>query len=266
MDGASRMHRQPFSEHIRELRRRLIVCLAAILAGTAAGYWLHAQLFAMIQKPLGQQLYYTSPVGGLNAILKVSILFGLVVALPVIIHQLHGFLQPAFHKSLPSRSIYIIFTSLALAAIGAAVAYFISLPAALHFLTNLNTPGIAPFILVNEYMNFILSYIVGFAILFQLPLIILFINRVKPQSPRGLMRYQRYVILGSAIIAAILTPTPDPLNQAIMAAPIIILYQVSIVMIWIANSNKAKPVPAAPSPAWSDTTNLVPAADRKSVV
>jgi hypothetical protein len=88
-------------------------------------------------------------------------------------------------------------------------------------------------ITADEYFSFALAYIVGFALLFQLPLIILFINRIKPLRPSGMMKAQRYVILFSFIAAAILTPTPDPMNQFIMAVPLVILYQISIVIIWL---------------------------------
>lgn len=119
--------------------------------------------------------------------------------------------------------------SVVLACAGIAFAYYVSLPASLHFLTTFGNSGdIHALITANEYFNFVLAYVAGFAILFQVPLIILFINRMTPLPPMKLLMGTRYVIVFSFIAAAIITPTPDPMNQAIMAVPIIALYIFSV--------------------------------------
>lgn len=241
---------QPFGEHLRELRRRLMYTIAALFLGSIAGYALHEKLFSLIRRPLHSQLYYTTPTGGFNAVIKISILFGVIVTVPVFVYQLCKFLSPAFRRHIRATS--IIFFSSFLACLGVLFAYFIGLPASLHFLANIDSQNLTSLITVNEYLNFVFGYMAGFALLFQLPLILLFINRIKPQRPGRLMRIQRYVILISFIVAAILTPTPDPVNQTIMALPIIALYQFSVVLIWFINRrNKtfaAEPVLEAPAP------------------
>jgi sec-independent protein translocase protein TatC len=236
MQGGKEPKAQPFSEHIRELRLRLIYTVGALFLGCGVGFSIHGPLFAIIRRPLHEQLYYTTPTGGFNAIIKVSILFGVVVTIPVLIYQLGRFLSPAFRHRI--RAGRIIFSSIGLASLGLLFAYFISLPAALHFLANIDSSDLQSLITVNEYLNFVFAYVAGFALLFQIPLVMLFINRIKPQKPGGLMRIQRYVILLSFVVAAILTPTPDPVNQFIMAMPIILLYQFSIVLIWMANRRR----------------------------
>lgn len=244
MQGGTNTARQPFSSHIHELRKRLIYCVLTLLIGTLAGFALHQRIFDILRRPLKQQLYYTSPIGGFNAIIKISIMFGLIICVPILIYQIYKFLIPAFRARHGKKTPNYIFSSTVLAATGVTFAYFVSLPASLHFLTNLNTPGMQPFMVVNDYLNFVFMYLAGFALLFQIPLIMLFINRVKPQKPRKLMGYQRYAILSSFILAAILTPTPDPLNQTLMALPIILLYQFSIVLIWLKNRKIVARVPA----------------------
>jgi len=242
---------QPFGEHVRELRRRLLYSIATLIVGSIAGYALHGPLFRLIKRPLNEQLYYTTPMGGFNAIIKISILFGLIVTVPVFIYQLGKFLSPAFRRRI--RATRIIFYSTVLAAMGVLFAYFVSLPAALHFLANVNSADLQSLITANEYINFVSAYVAGFALLFQLPLVLLFINRIKPQQPGRLMRVQRYVVLVSFIVAAILTPTPDPINQLTMALPIILLYQFSVGLIWLSNRRDkniaVKPVLAAEVPA-----------------
>src|SRR5690606_20255917 len=115
-----------------------------------------------------------------------------------------------------------------------------SLPAALHFLSNFSTGSVTSLISANEYFNFVMIYVACFALLFQMPLIIAFINKITPLTPRLLMKKQRFVILGSFIVAAIITPTPDPLNQTLMALPIIGLYQSSIGVVWQSNRRTRK--------------------------
>jgi sec-independent protein translocase protein TatC len=238
MDSArSSTIRKPFIEHLHELRTRLVWCALAMSAGSGLGFALHENLLALIQRPLGQTLYFTSPTGGFNFVFKMSLTFGLVVAMPVLVYQFMKFLSPLIgtHKF---RILSYLIWSLMLAYAGVLFAYIISLPAALRFLTSFGGANIQALITADEYFNFALAYIGGFALLFQIPLIMLFINRIKPLRPSKLMGVQRFIILGSFIVAAILTPTPDPFNQMIMALPIILLYQIGIILIWAVNRKR----------------------------
>ncbi len=241
-DGKS-THAQPFSAHIKELRQRMMYVIAVLIIGCTTGYFIHERLFSIIRRPLHQQLYYTTPTGGFNAVIKISILFGVVITIPILIHQIIKFVSPVAKRKPGTKR--IITLSISLAAIGVVFAYYICLPSALHFLANVDSQNFQSIITINEYLNFVFAYIAGFALLFQLPLLLLFINRIKPLDPGSLMRIQRWVILISFILAAILTPTPDPMNQFLMALPIILLYQFSVMLIWGVNRRK-KPVPQQP--------------------
>lgn len=232
--------RKPFINHLHELRTRLVWCALALAIGSAVGFMFHEQLLAIIQRPLGQTLYFTSPTGGFNFAFKLSLTFGLVVALPILMYHAIRFLSPMIGARSIKIATYTLW-SLGLAYGGVLFAYVVSLPAALHFLTSFGGESIQALITADEYFNFALAYMAGFAVLFQIPLVMLFINRINPQSPIKLMRAQRYIILGSFIIAAILTPTPDPFNQLIMALPIILLYQLGIILIWVVNRKAPTP-------------------------
>ena len=98
MQGGTSPKAQPFSEHVRELRQRLIYIIATLFLGSVVGYVIHQSLFSLIRRPLHQQLYYTTPIGGFNAMIKISILFGLIVTAPVFVYQLGKFLSPAFRR------------------------------------------------------------------------------------------------------------------------------------------------------------------------
>ena len=227
--------RKPFIEHVQEFRRRLIWSCLALLTGGVVGYSLYGWLLDLVQRPLGQTLYYTSPTGGFNFAFKICVVFGLVFALPVICYHLYKFFEPVSNVGSRLSMIAYVLWSVDLAYAGIIFGYFVSLPAALHFLIKFGGQNIQSLITADEYFSFALAYIAGFALLFQLPLIIIFLNRITPLKPSQMMKAQRYVILVSFIVAAILTPTPDPVNQFIMAFPIVLLYQVSILIVWSMN-------------------------------
>lgn len=233
--------RKPFIAHLHELRARLVWSALAITLASGLGFLLHENILAVIQRPLGQTLYFTSPTGGFNFVFKMSITFGLVVALPVILYHAIQFLSPLVGSRSIKTTSYV-FWSLGLVYGGVLFAYLVSLPAALRFLTSFGGDNIQALITADEYFNFALAYLGGFALLFQIPLIMLFINKIITLKPSKLMGVQKYIILGSFIVAAILTPTPDPFNQLIMALPIILLYQIGVILIWTTN-HRAKPIP-----------------------
>lgn len=227
--------RQPFAHHIREIRRRLMVIVAVLIASTACGYLLREELLTWLTAPLQQPLYYSSPGGGLALVLQISLTFGVILTLPVVLFHVVRFIAPV----LPPRSslwlVGVISSSCVLAALGIAAALLISLPTALRFLEEFGGPQIQPLISTDRYFAFVLLYVAGFAVLFQVPLVLVLLNQVVPLSVRTLFNQQRWMVLGSFVAAALLTPTPDPLNQALLAMPMIGLYQVGIGAVWVAN-------------------------------
>ena len=111
-------------------------------------------------------------------------------------------------------------------------------------LTNINIDQISSMLTIDAYMSFVIGYIVAGALLFQLPLVMLIINSVTPLPPRKLMNYQRHMIVVSFVAAAIVSPTPDVVNQTILAAPMVVMYQIGIVAVWARNRRRA--IPALP--------------------
>jgi sec-independent protein translocase protein TatC len=227
-----------FAEHIRELRSRLVRSLIFVLIGAAIGYALHDVLLVLLQRPLHDTLYYNTPTGAFSFIVKICVTFGIITALPVVIYQTFSFFGPLIKARTRRQFVSYVCMSFLLATAGIVFAYLVSLPAALHFLVNFGEGkgDIQALITADEYFNFVLTYIAGFAVMFQLPLIISFINRMKPMQPQKLIGHTRYVVLFSFIAAAIITPTPDPFNQFIMAAPIVLLYFVSVLVVAMTNA------------------------------
>lgn len=234
-------NRQPFREHVRELRQVFMMSALYVLIGSSIGYALYRPLFAILIKPYHNPLYYTTVAGAFNAIFKVSILFGIIVAIPLIFHKIYKFVSPALPAGIQFFTVKLIGLSFLFAITGVAYGYFISLPATLHFLTNVGPTNVNPLVEVSGYLNFVFRYLIGMAIIFQFPLILLIINKIKPLTPSGLNRYQRHAIAGSTVIAAIITPTTDPINMGLMMIPVLGLFELGIIFIWLANRRSSLP-------------------------
>lgn len=233
-----RPHKRKIEDHVSELRRRALWSVIALIIGGVLGYRFQNEIISFLVKPLGQQLFYSSPTGGLDFLVKICLFFGFLLAIPVIVYNLFKFIEPAIPPHVSYKMWKLLLVSILLALAGASFAYFISLPSALYFLSNFNNEQVTSLISAQEYFNFVILYIGGFAALFQMPLLFHFANKITPLQPKKLIKKQRVVILLSFIIAAILTPTPDPFNQTIMAAPIIALYQTSVGVVWKENSKR----------------------------
>jgi sec-independent protein translocase protein TatC len=137
------------------------------------------------------------------------------------------FLEPAIGKKLKNIVVYVLI-SFILAIFGVLAAYYLVLPATLGFLAKFAQGNLKALISTKDYFSFIAKYLFGFAVLFQVPLVIFILGKFIKLKAKTLLKYWRQVIVFSFIISVVLTPTPDPINQTIMAAPIIILYFISV--------------------------------------
>jgi sec-independent protein translocase protein TatC len=227
----------PLIEHLYELRRRLFYVAVSIAVGSAIAYGLERKLIDIFLRPShGQDFIYTSPLGGINFLFSVCLYIGIILSTPIIFYQLLAFLQPLMKRA--THRMLLISSGLAgvVAVAGVIFGYFVGLPSALHFLLHqFVAVQVRPLITIQSYMSFVGLYLLGSALMFQLPLIIYFINRIKPLKPGGLFKYERHVILFALITAFIMNPTPNLLSQMVVVVPIILMYQVSIVMIWLLN-------------------------------
>lgn len=228
---------QPFTEHVQELRRRLLwVALVLVSAGGVA-YLYRQSIIDFVARPLKQTLFYTSPSGGFTFIMQICLTVGATAAIPVFVYHLARFTAPAFENGkLSSRRILAIILATTLLAIaGLAFAYWVVLPDSFHFFAGFSGGSVKPLITANEYLNFTLGAAVTFAMLFQLPLLLLFFNSIKRFPPGSLRKYRRHVIVGSLALALILPFTYDPITQFVVAVPVIALYELSIMLIWLSN-------------------------------
>lgn len=230
-----------FMDHIRELQWRLAIVAIAFLVTGAAVYPFFDKIVALLLKPLGNNLslVYLTPGGAFNFAVQVCIYAAMIGALPVALYHIYRFVMPAVEKTTLRGVLGYSLSSLLLAAIGVAFSYFLALPAAIQFLTSFDLKNISPMLTVESYLSFVMTYLLAGALLFQLPLFMTIINRIKPMTPRMLMSGQRHVILWSVVFAAVISPTPDAVNQLLLAAPMIVMYQVGIVIILLKNRKRA---------------------------
>lgn len=225
-------HKQTFLEHIYELRSRIVWVALTLIIGSAIGFQYHDFLVSIVIAPLhGEKLVYLTPGGGFSFIFTVCLYFGALLTIPVIIYHIYRFLQPVLGKTSRRLVAGIIFTSILLAASGVLFGYYVAVPAAIEFLSTFAGEAVTPNLTAESYLNFVVAYMVGLAALFQLPLLLYIFDYVKPFPPGSLWASQRFVIVGSFIAAAIITPTPDVINQLIIAVPIIVMYQLGVVAV-----------------------------------
>lgn len=216
-------------EHIHELRTRLLIICGVFIVWCGIGYSVRQPLTRLILNPLGQAVYYNTPQGGFEFFMRVIMTAGFIAIVPIVVHQLLRFIEPALGKKLTSKVMRkTLVWSLLLAIAGITFGYFMILPTSLEFFAEFGGKGVQPLISADAYLNFVLGILATFALLFQLPLLISIIDHIKPINPQQLTKYRRHVIVGSLAIALVLPFTYDPVTQFIIALPIIVLFELSI--------------------------------------
>ncbi len=228
--GASSTRKMTIMEHIREIQMRMFLVAGVFITGATLAYVFRDEIIHALLSPLGDQtLIYLNPAGGFSFIFLVSLYCGLALAAPFFIHQLYSFVRPTLPKKVRRYSMRIFLSALLLMIAGVAFGYLIAVPGALSFLNTFAEEYVVASLTADSYLNFIVAYTLGLGLVFQLPLVVMLIHWIKPMTPGGLMRSQRWLIVLAFIAAAIITPTPDPVNQSIIAAPIIAVYQFGVV-------------------------------------
>lgn len=223
-----------FLEHFYELRKRLFWVVLTLVVTSALGFQYKDQLISAVMAPLhGQKLIYLTPAGGFSFIFTLSIYFGALLTIPVVIYNIYRFLQPLLGKSSRRLVAGMITMSILLAAAGAAFGYFVTIPGAINFLSEFAGDAVIPSLTAESYLNFVVAYVLGLAVLFQLPLLLFLFDHVRPIPPGMLSSTQRFVIIAATIIAAVITPTPDALNMMVVAIPIILVYEVGVFVVFV---------------------------------
>ncbi len=226
--------KMPFLAHLEELRKRLIICCIAVGIGFAVCYSFKEKVFSLLMHPLvivmapGQKMIYTALPEAFFSYLKVALLAGVIVAAPVILYEMWLFVAPGLYSHEKRLAFPMLFLSMVFFAGGVLFAYFIIFPFAFKYLLGFSTDLVEALPSMREYLGLASTLLLAFGFIFQLPLVVTALARVGVLTPRFLSKNRKYAILLFFIVAAIVTPTPDAVNQCLMAGPLIILYEISI--------------------------------------
>lgn len=227
----------PFLDHLDELRSRLIWSLVALLVGMVLGLVAVTQfhVLELVELPLrgllpDDNLFYTSPTTPFFITLKLGFIVGLILAFPFLAWQLWAFLSPALYENERKFAVPAIATGTALFLGGIALAYFLVLPFGLKVLLSFYQESLSPLITVDEYLKFATMLILAFGLIFEMPILLVFLSMVGIVTPEGLSKYRRHAIVVIALVSAVMTPA-DPFTQIAMMLPLIVLYEGSILTI-----------------------------------
>jgi len=240
-------HKMSFLDHLGELRQRLLWSLLAVLVFFIPAYAFSNEIFEFLMKPLienlpeGSTLIFTRPAEGFTTYLKVSFFAALILAIPFILYQAWKFVAPALYKEEKRIIIPFIFFGSLFFALGAAFCYYVASPPAFKFLLNeYSSEYVKAFPTIREALSFFMALIFGFGLVFEFPLIIFILARIGLVTSKWLREKRKYAIVLSALIAAILTPTTDAVSMMLMFVPIIIFYELGILVAWMFGKKKKK--------------------------
>lgn len=236
--------RMSFIGHLEELRHRLIVCFIALGIGVAICYAFKESLFGILMRPLatvmapGDKMIFTGLTEAFFCYLKTALLGGLLLALPVIMYQMWCFIAPGLYAKERRFILPLALLSCLFFIGGTLFAYFIILPFAFKYLLSFRSEVIQALPSMKEYFSLASILLLAFGLVFELPLVLTLLGRLGLVTPSFLGKNRKYAILLIFIAAAFITPTPDAVNQCLMAFPLMILYEVGILGVRIFGKKK----------------------------
>src|ERR1019366_9567090 len=230
-------------EHLDELRKRIVHSAIYLAVGFFCCWFLRDRLVNFIQAPLthiGKTLVFTHPMDPLNLQLQVSLVGGAILASPFILFQVWLFIAPGLYQKERRFVVPFMAATVGLFLTGGALGYFRGLAGAMQILIVDFGKNFTPMVTIEEYTGFFLSVILGLGISFEMPILIFFLAMFGIVSPRFLWKNIRYAILAIFLVAAIITPSPDPWTMCIYAIPMLSLYMVGIGVAWWVHPSRRK--------------------------
>lgn len=234
-------HQLTLYEHAKELLFRLAISGVFLAISSFIIYFFYDPILRVLSSPLKTPLYYSNPAGGFSFVMKVCFTCGLILSIPVLIYNIIMFIRPAFKKKFDLKYVInIIILSTLLAITGTLFAFIFILPGTLEFFKGFDGSGLNALISADSYLDFLTSLVLMFVVVFQIPLVILIIDRIKPIPPKKLLKYEGPVIY-VCIFASLFAPfTYDLFTNIIFAGPMILLYNLSILAVAISHWRKRK--------------------------
>jgi len=252
----------PLLDHLTELRTRLLRCVWALLLSGIVCYYYSDKLFAFLAQPLkdaygpaGGKLVYTKLYEAFFVQLKVAIFGAFFVSFPIIANQLWAFVAPGLYAKEKRALLPFVLATPVLFLSGAALAYYVVMPTAFHFFLGFqgNAGGVQIEALpsTESYLALVMQFTLAFGISFLMPVLLMLLNQAGIVSRAQLVSVRRYMIVGAVALAAVLTP-PDVVSQLMLAIPLILLFEASLIAMWFTDRRRA-------ADEAKENTALVPA-------
>lgn len=245
MASITEQERMTVVEHLTELRKRLVISIAAIIVGMIAAFVFKDFIFELIMTPLDKSgldadLVTLGVAEPFMTVLKVSIYTGILLALPVVFYEFWAFVMPALYESERRRVLPYVFFSTVLFLGGVLFAYYLVLPVGLRFLVGYGGELFSQQVRASEYIGFVSMFLLSFGVVFEIPAVILLLSVADLISARTLRRTRKYALLVIAVASMVLTPSGDPLSMMLMMGPLYVLFEFGIVLTRIVERRRRK--------------------------
>ncbi len=236
-------------EHLDELRKRIIRACLGVLVGILLGFLYINEIFNFVLQPTirampaGRTLIYTRPGEAFSMYVTVSLITGAILASPFIMYQVWKFIAPGLYSNEKKFSIpFVLFSTIGFVG-GAAFNHFVAFPFMMIFFASFNTQNVAFMPRLEDVFSLYSKMLLGLGVIFQMPTVVFFLAKMKMVTARFLVKQFKYAFLLFFIAAAVITPTGDPVNMTIFAAPMVVLYGMSIFIAWIVGLTRDKSDP-----------------------
>ena len=237
----------PTRDHIAELRRRLVWSAVAVFMTTGAAFYFHEQILTLLMEPAqgfanvpeGKPIYLdlTEFIG---VAMKTSLLVGIAASLPFVLFQLVMFVAPGLNPTERRYLFVLLPMSLIVFLAGAAFGYRILFPPAVNFLLEFGSDIATPMPRIGTYVNLMLSLLFWMGLVFETPIVLFFLSRIGVVTSEWLAKRRRYALVVAFLLGAIITPTFDPINQTLVAVPIMVLYEAGVWLAKLGTRNRLK--------------------------
>ncbi|HKR18141.1 twin-arginine translocase subunit TatC [Rhizorhapis sp.] len=242
--------RAPLLEHLLELRRRLMWCIGALIVSFGVCFYFSEQIFGFLVRPLSEafgqghgRLVYTKLYEAFFVQVKVALFAAFFVSFPIIANQLWAFVAPGLYAKEKKAFLPFLVATPVLFTMGAALAYYVVMPTAFHFFLSFEGQSggldVEALPSTDSYLSLVMQFILAFGISFLMPVLLMLLNRAGIVTRQQLLGVRRYMIVLAFVAAAVLTP-PDVVSQLMLAIPLILLYEITLVTIWFTDRREQK--------------------------
>lgn len=228
--GSRRDGDMPLSGHLQEFRSRLIICLVAVAVASGIAYNFVDDIITILSAPAGK-LYFLNPAEVFFSYIQVAVATGILVTLPIICYEIWGFIRPALMPDERKAAFWLVPAAVLLFYAGLAFSYYAVFPAAVLFFMGFATPSLQPMFSLSSYLSFFIAFMLPFGVVFELPLVLFFLAKIGLVTSAFLKSKRRILIVIAFVFAAVVSPTTDIFTQVMIAVPMVLLYEISIVLV-----------------------------------